>query len=100
MFTDGPRNPRLIPSDKLIYDFRSTTTTRLPAIRCSVDCDPDCDYIWYKNNNVFTKTNVLNIPVITDGDHGIYQCYAYNDVGNHTFPSIEIIMFGKWRKVL
>ncbi|KAK3099018.1 hypothetical protein FSP39_025321 [Pinctada imbricata] len=91
----GPKNPALIPRNKLTFDFRGNENPVFPLFRCTAECDPTCTYIWYKNKKFFANANVLQIQNLAPQDHGKYHCYAFNAHGNYTFQAVDIIMFGK-----
>ncbi|GFN86122.1 hemicentin-2, partial [Plakobranchus ocellatus] len=75
----GPRDgePEIFPAEPV----QSVSRGGSYQVRCSADCNPECDITWFFGSMEIQSSNgILNLQSVTSQDAGAYSCRASNSV--------------------
>ena len=95
MLTDGPKRPVLSPSAKSVT---ITEGSKLGPIVCSVECHPNCNYVWrHKKTGGSSFSDIgssqsLEIYNITREQSGKYRCRVNHPNDTSRFNRTDVVV--------
>ena len=62
----------------------------LGPIFCSAQCNPSCQFHWIKPDGSLVDGSNLEIPSLSNNDHGTFTCHASNGYGNNATKNLIV----------
>ncbi|XP_076438582.1 hemicentin-2-like [Babylonia areolata] len=83
-----PETPVLTPPDG---SYAVSSGDVIPDVKCTSDCNPPCNYNWFKGVQIFQSGATLSLGSVDKTDAGNYFCRARNTLDFKDAPVIVTV---------